>query len=219
MSRWTLVPLRGLASGKSRLAGLLDEGQRIALNTLLLHRVLAAVAAAEGDLKRCIVAAGAEDAARLARRYGAQVLLEEQPCDLNAAMEAARQRAIACGASSVLALVADLPHATGAALSRLAAVPPRRAAVIADKQGVGTTGLLLPADCGLEFMFGPNSLTRHVCGLRALQLEPVLWEDAALTFDLDTPEDYLRWRSASPRPQPSLTGAPAPQTWRMSPQP
>lgn len=218
MSRWTLVPVRGLACGKSRLASLLDDRQRLALNTLLLQRVLSAVAMAEGGLSRCIVAAGADDAAVLARQCGAGVILDRCSAGLNGALEAAREHAIGSGATSVLALVADLPRATGRALARLADVPPPRAVVIADKQRVGTTGLLLPADCRLDFRFGPDSLARHVAGLRALGMGLEVREDAALSFDLDTPDDYRRWRTGSTRKDPISRDSPTPFGLRLSPQ-
>lgn len=202
MSRWTIVPIRGLAAGKSRLAEVLNDQHRQALNALLLNRVLEAVASAEGGLSRCIVAAAADDAAGLARKSGAHVMLERMPGGLNAALEAARERALKCGASTILALVADLPYASGAALTQLLrGVPAGRAAVIPDKQGVGTAGLLLPAACRLKFMFGDNSLARHVAALREQHFEPIIWDDAALSFDLDSPEDYRLWQaSSSPAP-------------------
>jgi 2-phospho-L-lactate guanylyltransferase len=113
-------------------------------------------------------------------------------------LQVAREMAIACGATDVLALVADLPQASGAALRRLlAAVPPGGAALIADKEGVGTTGLLLPAACPLPYMFGPDSLARHRAGLLAYRLEPLVWSDPALSFDLDSPQDYDDWRALS----------------------
>lgn len=201
MSRWTVVPIRGLASGKTRLAGLLDADGRAALNAALLQRVLGAVAAAEGGLQRCIVAAGAEDAARLARSCGARVLLASDRLGLNGTLEVAREMALACGATEVLSLVADLPEVSGAALRRLvAAVPAAGAAVIADKEGVGTTGLWLPAACPLPYMFGPDSLARHRGGLLDCGFEPLVWRDPALSFDLDSPQDYGRWR-ALPQPR------------------
>lgn len=196
MSRWTIVPIRGLASGKTRLAGLLDADGRAALNALLLQRVLGAVAAAEDGLQRCIVAAGAEDAARLARSCGARVLLASDRLGLNGTLQVAREMAIACGATEVLALVADLPEVSGTALRRLlVAVPAGGGALIADKEGVGTTGLLLPAACPLPYMFGVASLARHRSGMLAHGLEPVVWSDPALSFDLDSPQDYDRWRA------------------------
>lgn len=196
MSRWTIIPVRGLASGKSRLAATLGVAERQALNRLLLDTVLDAVAGAEGGLSRCIVAAGADDAAHVARQRGAQVIGDAGCGDLNGALEAARQRARVSGATSIFALVADLPAVSAAALARLfAAVPAGAAALVSDKQGVGTTGLLLPAPCTVEYMFGQDSLARHRRALCECHMQPLAWSDPALAFDLDTPADYRLWRS------------------------
>jgi len=61
MSHWTIVPVRGLATGKSRLAGLLGAQERRALNAMLLERALDAIEGSEGDLSRCIVASAGAD--------------------------------------------------------------------------------------------------------------------------------------------------------------
>lgn len=196
MSRWTIIPVRGLASGKSRLAATLHAQDRQALNRLLLERVLQAVAGAEGGLSRCIVAAGADDAAQLAHEHGAHVSCDAGRGDLNAALEAARHCAVLAGATSILALVADLPHACETALGRLfAAVPAGSAALVPDKQGVGTTALLLPACTEMQFMFGQDSLARHRDALREQHMRLVEWNAPALAFDLDTPADYRLWQS------------------------
>lgn len=199
MNRWTLVPMRGLALGKSRLAGVLDPRERLALNTMLLKRVLDAVAQADGTLTRCIVASACDDALGIARARGAATLREAPGTGLNAALEFARALAVARGASALLTLAADLPDVTGQALRRLSSGVPGGAAVIADKHGRGTNGLLLPAGAGLRFAFGENSLARHVAGLRAEGVEPVIWHDPALAFDLDSPDDHETWRQRAPQ--------------------
>ena len=88
-----------------------------------------------------------------------------------------------------------------------AAVPAGGSALVADKQGVGTTGLLLPAHCRLNFMFGDNSLARHRDALRDQGMEPIIWNDPALTFDLDLPDDYRHWHAQSCSPDVKAFGA------------
>ncbi len=196
MSLWTIVPVRGLAAGKTRLAEVLDPGQRYALNLMLLGRALDAVAEAQGGLSRCIIASAGEDALAVARRRGAVALAEPCNSGLNAALECARDHARAAGASAVMILAADLPAVSGASLSALiAAVSPGQAAVVADKHGRGTNGLLLPAGSQLRFAFGEDSLARHAAALRLGSAEPLIWEDGALSFDLDTPADHEEWQA------------------------
>ena len=196
MSTWTIVPMRGLVTGKSRLAGLLTAEERCSLNTDLFGRALDAVVAMDGSTARCIVASAGQDALELARRRGAIALEEAPDTGLNAALAAARGAALARGAESLLVVAADLPAINGAALARLrAAVPPGAAAVVADKTDTGTNALLLPARAALNFAFGARSLTLHRAGLAALGLAVQVWRDADLALDIDTPEDFLAWKA------------------------
>lgn len=195
MSTWTIIPMRGLALGKSRLAPVLAPAARIALNALLLRTALDAVVAMDGSAARCIVASAGEDALALARRQGAVPLQEPPDTGLNPALTAAREAAVAHGAETLLVLPADLPGVTGAALARLrAARPAGTAAVVADRGGTGTNGLLLPAHAGFAFGFGEGSLERHRDALLALGLDTLIWRDADLAFDIDSGEDYLAWQ-------------------------
>lgn len=203
MNTWTIVPVRGLASGKSRLAAVLSVDERRALNTQLLGRALDAIAqsgdalASPGNaLARCIVVSSDAEALELARSRGAHALDEGSDAGLNAALELARALAIARGAETLLILVTDLPGVDAAALVRLQrAIPARAAAAISDKTRTGTNGLLLPANANIRFAFGAGSLERHAAALEALGIDTRIWHDPALAFDLDTADDYVTWKS------------------------
>lgn len=221
MSTWTLVPVRGLASGKSRLAQVLSSGERRSLNALLLARSLDAIQKCAGarsgttngapkqeresaaadvagqvTLHRCIVVSADTDALELARSRGAQALHEGAQTGLNAALELARETALANGADRLLVLAADLPDVDAEALAKLlCAVPAGAAAVVADKTESGTNGLLLPATAAMRFAFGADSLERHRTALEALGIDTRIWHASALAFDLDTPADYAFWKS------------------------
>lgn len=195
MSHWSIVPVRGLATGKSRLAELLDAKERRALNAMLLGRVLDAIERCYGDLSRCIVASAGGDALEIAQGRAALPMADAGDSGLNAALEAARDAARARGATTILVLVADLPGANSDALARFRdSTPPRGAAIIADKQGTGTNGLLLPADCRANFAFGEASLERHRRAIAAAGIDVSVWSDPALSFDIDTPSDYREWQ-------------------------
>ena len=197
MSLWSIVPARGLAAGKSRLAGILEPAERMALNTLLLERALAAVEAADGKLAHCIVVSAGADALALAREKGAVPLKDPgEPGGLNAAVEAARNLARILGATTLRVLAADLPDVSGAALVALgAAVPASGVVIVADKHGSGTNALMLPAGSTFRFDFGEDSLARHQAAARALGAEPLVWHVPELAFDLDSPEDYRQWQA------------------------
>jgi 2-phospho-L-lactate guanylyltransferase len=204
------VPVRGLASGKSRLAAVLSADERRALNARLLVRTLDAIAqskdapASPGNalapswnaLAHCIVVSADAEALELARSRGAHALDEGSDAGLNAALELARALAIARSAATLLILAADLPAVDAAALGRLhRAIPVHAAAVISDKTRTGTNGLLLPANANIRFAFGAGSLERHRAALEALGIDTRIWHDPALAFDLDTADDYAIWKS------------------------
>jgi len=198
MSDWFVVPIRSLRNGKSRLAGVLRPAERRAFNEMLLTRVLKAIAQSAGGLSRCIVVSADRDALQLASRLGATPLLDGPEPGLNAALEAACDEARSRQAASILILAADLPDASRTALARLRSATPRgSAAIIVDKLGCGTNGLLLPASCEAKFSFGEASLTRHREAIESSGVPVAIWNDPALAFDIDSPGDFLRWSLAS----------------------
>ena len=201
MSDWFVVPVRSLSDGKSRLADVLRPPERRAFNEMLLTRVLDAIAQASGGLSRCIVVSADRDALELAERLGATPLQDGPEPGLNAALAAARDAARSRQAASILILAADLPDVSRGALARLRdATPQGSAAIIADKLGRGTNGLLLPASCDATFAFGDASLSRHRAAIEAAGFPVAIWNDPALAFDIDSPADFLRWSLASPPP-------------------
>lgn len=198
MNDWFVVPIRSLSDGKSRLAGVLRPPERRAFNEMLLTRVLDAIAQASGGLSRCIVVSADRDALELANQLGATSLPDGPEPGLNAAVGAACDAARSRQAASVLILAADLPDVSRGALARLRdATPTGSAAIIADKLGCGTNGLLLPASCDAKFAFGQASLRRHRAAIESSGFPVAIWNDPALSFDIDSPADFLRWSLAS----------------------
>jgi len=195
-----LVPVRGLAEGKTRLGETLDAEERETLIVGLLHRLLEILSAWPPSRRTHVVS---DDAIirRVAQEQGASIVSEPAAGDLNAALAAARDAAVARHASAILILPADLPLVTVAALDRLldaadAALAaghgrPLVVAAPSDARG-GTNALLLSPPTVIEPAFGPASLEAHVRAARAVDASVQLVIDPALGFDLDTPEDLER---------------------------
>lgn len=195
MSLWLVIPIRGLAAGKSRLATVLGAGERLSLNTQWLEALLDAFAALAGGLNHCVVVSPSDDALSYAEHRGAHALREAGLGDLNAALEQGCEYALARGAQRILILAADLPEVRSRALSRLLeACSTDAVTLIADKTGTGTNGMLLPANAARGFAFGEGSLARHE-RLFTTPGKPVhIWRDAGLALDIDTPDDLSDWR-------------------------
>jgi 2-phospho-L-lactate guanylyltransferase len=190
MSIWAIVPVKPLRRGKSRLAGILTEDERAALNQELLERTLKTLSTLK-ELNQVLVVSRDPHALTIARNHGAKTVQEDGQPHLNTALKRATVVAQVHATQGVLILPADLPLLTAEdvlALIDRAAKPP--VVVIApDRHGRGTNAMLMVPAGQIEYDFGEDSFQRH-CD-RAIKsgarLEIV--ELPSLALDLDLPED------------------------------
>lgn len=193
---WTIVPVRGLAAGKSRLAPVLGVAQRVALNRELLARTLAVIGEWSGAPQRTIVVSPCARALALARKAGTAPIRDgTRAIGLNRAVKLGIKRAAASGATSVLILPGDLPQLSVGALRALArAAGDGRMVLAPDKAGAGTNALLVPIAARFKYAFGPRSFAAHRAAARSAGLTVSLVRRSDLAFDLDTPNDLARYR-------------------------
>ena len=190
--------MRGIAQGKSRLAGRLDRGERARLNRLLLARTLAVITMWQGGFGRCIVVSSCARALRIAQRAGALPLLEPQPGGgLNRAIAYAARRAVRCGARAVANVSSDLPLLSARALDALVAPATcgHRVVIAPDAPGTGTNALLLHTRARFESRFGPQSCARHVEAARSRGWRFSICTHPDLALDIDVPQDLAAWRA------------------------
>ena len=191
-----MIPVRGIAEGKSRLSGVLDAPARARLNRRLLEHTLRAVGEWRGDLSHCVVVSACRETLATGARFGA-VVLDEKPeaRGLNAAAAQGRKYAAAHGATGALVLACDLPYLDTTALGAMAeaAASERHLVIAPDRHGAGTNALLVNAREPFDFQFGEASCARHLALAAAHGWPAVLCRRPELEFDLDTPEDLARW--------------------------
>lgn len=199
-----LIPLRGLAVGKTRLGLALDAEEREALILGMLVHTLTTLR--EWPACRQVhVITDDPEVAEVARRAGAQIVAEPVDGDLNAALRAGRHAAVTAGASAILFLPADLPLLSrgglaavlDAADAALAAGSGRPIVVIAPSDArSGTNALLLSPVAIIEPEFGEASLEAHIRAAAEAEASLQLVVDPALGFDLDMPDDLERLDAA-----------------------
>jgi 2-phospho-L-lactate guanylyltransferase len=196
---WTVIPVRGIASGKSRLAGVMTAAERALLNRWLLAHTLGMVGEWRGDLSRCVVVSSCREALELAARHGAVTVDEGQDATgHNAAAALGAAYARRQGACGVLVLACDLPYLTADALAEMArAAGTSRAMVIApDRRGTGTNALLVRVEGPFEFRFGEGSYAGHLELAAERGWKTFVCSRPELAFDLDTPEDFALWQAS-----------------------
>jgi 2-phospho-L-lactate guanylyltransferase len=145
------------------------------------------------DVARVLVVTSDEVTGRELASLGVSVASDEPDGGLNAALKHGARIAAQSWpetGTGTAALSADLPALREPELSRAlraaSALPPNRAAFVADEQGVGTTLYAAPPGAAFRPMFGGASRRRHAAsGASELLLEGI----PGLRRDVDTPAD------------------------------
>lgn len=194
MNLFCLVPVKAPHLGKSRLAAVLSDAERRALNGRLAVQAIDCCADYCGAARTLVITSSFE-VARLAAQKGVPALGEGDPPELNAGLSRAAARAIEAGAEGILVVPTDLPLLTAERLAGAAAALPEApgCVLVPDLRGQGTNLLALaPARTDL-FRFGPDSLRLHASTARAAGYRVHMHECEALGLDLDLPEDLEAW--------------------------
>ncbi|MHA6688456.1 2-phospho-L-lactate guanylyltransferase [Mesorhizobium sp. A556] len=189
---WALIPLKAAAEAKTRLAGLLDAGQRASLQQAMLEDLLEGLA--DSRLLSGLAIYGPEPV-RGPCATNPDLVHLRQPADardLNAAVTDGVCRLVRGGAGVIAVLPGDLPLIEGEELDHaLSDVAARgHCAIIPDRWREGTNGIVFPAAAQLRFGFGLQSFQRHLGDGG----EGTAWPREALDLasfagDIDTAED------------------------------
>jgi 2-phospho-L-lactate guanylyltransferase len=191
-----VVPVRALADGKRRLSPVLDESERGRFVAALLEQTID-VLTRWGHAAVIHVVSPDPAVIAIAADRGASPLLQSD-AGLNEGIVAARDAARTAGATAMLVLPADLPDLDLAALDGLldaadaaVAAGAGRPVVVAGPADArtGTNALLCSPPDAIEPGFGPGSLERHLARAESVDATVQLVVDAALGFDIDTPDD------------------------------
>ncbi len=176
-----LVPVKAFGEAKRRLDQALGRAERVALARAMADRVLGAAA----PLPVAVVCDDNEVAA-WARERGALVVWEPGR-GLNGAVEAGVAHLRQGGVDQVTVAHADLPRASG--LVSVGQAP--GITLVPDRFGNGTNVIVVPAEAGFRFSYGPGSFARHRVEaertgwpVRVLDLPDLAW-------DVDEPDDVI----------------------------
>ncbi len=190
MTLWAIVPVKPLKRGKSRLAGVLSQDERAALNQYLLAHTLDTLRATP-EIEHVLVVSRDPAALALAREHGARTVQENGAPQLNVALTRATVVARNYATRGVLVIPADLPLITPQDIHAMLEFvhDPPVVVVTPDRHRKGTNALLVCPVGLIPYNFGPDSFQRH-CDLAikaGARLE--ICELPSLGLDVDLPED------------------------------
>lgn len=177
-----LIPVKRFDHAKRRLAGLLDQSQRVRLARWLADRVVTAARPLP-----TFVACDDEAVAAWADEAGAEVLWSPG-LGLNGAVEASRSTISGKGFDQLVIAHSDLPLA--ADLGHLATAG--TITLVPDRAGDGTNVLVLPVGAPVAPSYGPGSFRSHLAAaLAAAGYRVEVRRDDRLAIDIDRPDDLL----------------------------
>jgi FO synthase len=212
---WAIVPIKGLAAAKQRLAPMLGPAERQALFRAMIEDVLAALGQVPALDGVAVITADPE-AAALAARHGARVLHEDAVRGHSAAVTAAAGALAAEGVASILTLPGDVPLVTADEIGRVLAEHGGAPAVtiVPSRDGQGSNCLACSPPAVLPFGFGEKSFPRHLAAAERHAIAPRVLRLPGLGLDIDTPVDLeaLMERPGASRAQAYLRriGLPSP---------
>lgn len=195
MDATVILPIKRFGRAKQRLLERLDRPQRAAIVKAMLTDVLVALDRAE-RVERVIVVSGEGRAERLALRHSQRTTtpleVMEDPDDSGHSQAATLGiiRALSLGAKCSALLPGDCPMLVPAELdAALERMHEGRVAVIPDRHGTGTNGLLMSPPDAIGPAFGEGSRERHAERAERAGFEVAIEEIPSLALDLDTPDD------------------------------
>jgi 2-phospho-L-lactate guanylyltransferase len=190
MSLWAIVPVKPLRRGKSRLAGVLTEEQRIELNRRMLMQTVDILKEVSG-IEHILVVSRDPEALAVARERGARTLLENGNPDLNVALTRASVVAIAYGVHGIIILPADLPLLDPDEIQKMVDLGNESPTVVIapDRLKEGTNVMLLSPPDAIRFDYGSGSFHRHCNQAHEMGVNLVVCETDSLALDVDWPDD------------------------------
>jgi len=190
MALWAIVPVKPLRRGKSRLAEVFTQEERVKLNRHLLSNTLDTLKGIN-EIEHVLVVSRDPAALSLAREKGARTVQENGDPGLNIALERATIVAKTYSTRGVLIIPADLPLITTedvyAMLER--AKEPPVVVVAPDRHHRGTNAMVVCPAGLIEYEYGPNSFARHCELAKKVGARLEICELPSLALDLDMPDD------------------------------
>jgi 2-phospho-L-lactate guanylyltransferase len=192
---WVVVLVKGFEAAKQRLSPALDPPTRRSL--AVDNALLALRAAGAGD--HVLAVCGSPEAAELASRQGAEVLLESSPAGQNPAARLGLEHAAARGAGAVVLLSSDLPLVSSDNVAAMIEEgrrmgSPAVLAAAATGRG-GTNALYLCPPTVIDLHFGDASLEKFARDAAERKVRFQLFDSPSLALDIDEPSDLEELRA------------------------
>jgi 2-phospho-L-lactate/phosphoenolpyruvate guanylyltransferase len=194
MSTIAILPVKSFGAAKQRLAPALGAGSRQVLARAMFSDVMATLRRVP-ELDSIVVVTADPVAEQAARAERVQVLRDTEQSGQSAAAGIGVSHALASRFERALLVPGDTPLLDPGEVAGLLALD-ATVAIVPDRHGTGTNGLLLSPPDAIEPSFGPGSLSRHVAAAEAAGVRYLVEQVQTLMLDVDTGDDLAALEAA-----------------------
>jgi 2-phospho-L-lactate guanylyltransferase len=190
MTLWAIVPVKPLRRGKSRLANILTEDERTALNQNLLVNTIKTLSTID-RIHKIMVVSRDPAALTFSREHGAITVRENGNPELNTALRRAAAVAETQLVNEILIIPADIPLISKKEINHIldhGGKPPEMV-ICPDRRKDGTNLLYLNPIGMIQFNYGSGSFQKHLSQAERAGLRIEIVESESIGLDLDLPED------------------------------
>lgn len=190
MTLWAIVPMKPLRLGKSRLAPVLSNDERVDLIRSFLDKTLVTLKEVP-EVEHILVISRDPQVLAISRHHGVRTLMEHGGSDLNTAVARASLVAKSYGARGVLVVPADIPLISSTELKQVvqAGLVSPVVVVVPDRHEMGTNTILISPVGLIEYRFGIGSFQAHCAQAQQVHAKLEICRLPLLSLDIDTPED------------------------------
>lgn len=187
---WAVLPAKDFNDAKQRLGGVLDADERRGLFRVMFEDVLTSLGSVAA-LQGVLVVTRDDTAASLARREGADVLIEAENRGQTAAVEAASAWLVGQGAEGMLAVPGDVPLVPPAEIEAVLAAHQtgRGMTIVPARDERGSNCIACSPPDLISFHFGNDSFQPHLRAAEAAGVSPTILRLPGLGLDIDRPDD------------------------------
>ena len=183
MSIWALLPFKGAAGAKQRLAGTLSEAEREDLVLAMVRDVLQTLSKAP-LLAGVVLASQDGNAVDLAEEFGCEVF-RDTASDLSGAVAQASAYVAARGASGTLFVPGDVPLIQPADIVAVLEGH-ERVTLVPDARDIGTNAAASSPPNAFEYLFDGKSFKPHIASAARVGIEARVVRRPAFGLDVDT---------------------------------
>jgi 2-phospho-L-lactate/phosphoenolpyruvate guanylyltransferase len=184
-----LIPVKNLSSAKQRLADVLDQPARTELAQVMLHDVMAAIAAWPGR-PDCALVTSDPFAIDLAQQYDFELIPDRINPGETGAIEMATRLCVARGIDFTLVIPADIPLIEASELDQILQHAPAEGSLLAPAaDGRGTNAAFRRPANLFPLRFGNDSFKPHLAAAQATGKPCIVLQLPSLAIDVDNPED------------------------------